>query len=1046
VPRLGSTAYSSSFNFSNANATYGQRFVMPSNGWVTRIGAYLRPDVAQSGRLALYGADEQRLAQSAVQTWSAPGEQYHDLSPRVAAKANTQLRVGFRYDGGDFRMLYRARGAGEFDGQYDNTTLGGDMVNPFVAEGTDLDRVYPAYVDYVDNEAPLAGAWEPPTPPNNSVGSLNPTFRGTTPHPAAEAGNDYTSEVHLQVWRTSDGAMAYDNLFATTQAEKDGFYFERSPVSLTGATTYRARFRHRDQFGAYSPFSPEIEFTTIQGPNPPALSAPGGKINAIGGYNYTAVYTHPDGLGANMAEVEVWNATGTTRIYPAPGAAPQQFALVAANGDTVSVPEWHADLAWATTYTWTMRVRDTANGFSPWAAKKSFKTDSPPARPALLSPVDNKTTQERVFTASLTDPDGDLIAAAQIEIVNATTGAIVPGYPTSMTVDAARGMATYTAPASGSGSLTLGTNYRWRARADDGLGPGYGEFSGYEYFRYAGVPIVGMLSPKRTRTNLTRQPSAEYDPATLSAYWTETARSATDRIDRVIDGDAAYGVASWEGVASAAGDNRYRTPLEDVDAGSAYLAKVWLKKKGGLSSTHFAVLCYDASGTLLGTVYPSSVALANGLDAPAVWTEFGGIIWPAGSANAPAFPPGTARVRIEITPSRSSGSSATVRFDAVSLEQVPTHPVADWSLLSSWYGYRDPDTETYGEGGSAWTGTVGDSAQTLAPVLSSPAAWVAISYSATLAKKDDRLLIEKWDGALGSYFPLHDTGFPVAGSGSARTLIPVPSGYVKNEGRYRIKVQARDTTDAVGETDWVEFDARYEGAPELNILVAQADGQKGTLRIDFEPPPLTPPEYAGIEVAREATDGSEPLEIFELLLDPSATSATYHFPRPGVEYRIRARVLKVVGSEIVEGRWANVLITLPDSGYNFVKDVDNPANLALAFRHTQNALTEPDRNASFAEMLAWGAPRSTHFPGEVRQKNGETAFLLFENAQEIQRVLREIERRRRPLCLVTRLPFPEKTFVSPGKIVQGMSGRIPSVSFEWTETLYEEDYYARGGA
>jgi len=1018
---------------------------MPVNGWITEVHVHANGSGATvNRRLGLWDKDRARIYNGPVVSMGSGANWRTDAGLSVRVAGGQDLWIGI-YGAGDFQVRVRD------DFPNEKREQGGQSgIPPTLAGTVEPDRVA-CYCDYVANFAPSVGTWRPEAP-SGIISSANPTFAGNTPHPAGDSAYDHTSEVHLQVWRASDGAMVYDSLFATTTSERDQGYFSRSASSLGltlgAATTYRAKFRHRDSWGVYpASFSSEIEFTTSDIPAPPSLTSPSGKINAISGHNYVFLYTHPNGLAANAKQIQVWNSTGSSLLFDSGTLA---ISPAAASGETISTPEFHADLAWGTAYKWRARARDTSNNWSQYSPFKDFNTNAAPNAPTPLSPIDNKTTLSRAFSAAATDPDGDAITAAEIEIVNVDTGAVVAGYPAAMTVSGGQSLA-YTAPASGTGSLTLNTNYKWRARATDGIASGYGAWSGYEFFRHADVPTVALLTPDPQRTNLTKQPSAEHDPATLSAYWTETARTANDFINRVADGDAAFGIAAWEGVASAGGDDRFREAgYEAVDATKPYVAKLWMKKKSGASAAHFALLCYDNENTLLGTVYPSSVRLANGADVPDVWTEFGGIVWPADSGNSPTFPTGTTKVRREVTPSRNS--AGVVRFDALTLEQVPALSASDFAGVRNWYGYGDPDEalgrDTPMTAGYAWADTPGDSASTLLHVLTSPAAYLAISYSSgsALAKKDDRTIIEEWDGQ--AYGPVLDTGFPVEGQGSARTLIPVPSGYLRNGGRYRIKVQARDTAEAVGESDWVEMDVRYDGPAEPNVLLSEADPSRAQLKVTISPWSGTAQEFAHLEVAREALDGSEPPETVERIPNPSATQILYRFPRSGAPYRLKARFVRVQGSTLVEGRWANVVFQMTYEKW-FLKAVDDPTLEVGAAIYSGDPVNVENTLPVAGSYRPLFSSTRVHYAGVGRDRSSTLVVRVFDDEPDRDQKVALMERitaERPTLCLLAQRP-PEKRFVFPTRVSR-LSAHVPEYAVytvDIEDTRYAEDVYAREG-
>lgn len=1131
------------------------------NCWITRIGMQVAGDGAPAeGRILAYSSSTlARVYQSTLQTFGT-AKTIKNVSP------STPLRWGQ----GDLWAGFWVRSGDAY--QYtvgDSNRKQGKIMQNVSSPPATISTTYGGYVgyevEYTPNLAPLKGVWT--SPADGSSSSIDPVFKGSTPHDAGDAVLDHTSEVHLQVWRGSDGAMVYDNLFATTQAEKDGDYFERTAsnlgLTLSEDTGYFAKYRFRDSWGVYAPFSDTITFTTGEAPAPPQPQAPSGKINALGGYTYDVLYTHPNGVDAGAWQVQVYSSTGSTLLYDS-----GEVAVTAADGSVLSMVEFHADLAWATAYKWRARAKDSGGTWSDYSAFADFKTDSPPSRPVLTQPINNQSVQDPTFTADLSDPDGDPIAAAQIEIMDVATNAIVlaapwaartayatnderrptaanahryhaqnagtsgpteptwptaagatvrdnaglaavarstayalgaavlkpggtsadaewyeatgitgtgttaataPVYPTtagatvvdgevtftcrktvvwqeagsdtvrSMAVNASGTQATY---APSAGNLPYG-DYKWRARADDGLGPGYGEWSGYEFFKYAQVPTATFLFP-RSRVNLVRDPSAEG----ISAYWTETARTATDYIDRASDGDAAYGVSSWQGVADGLGNSLLGEP-ETVEASRAYLFVADLKKISDAPDTepcasHLRLACYDGTGTFLGNIYPDSIQAANGADVPPAWTRYGGIVWPEGATESPALPAGTATIRPEWVPSTTA---SVVRADAFALEAVgragyPAHPNDD-----EWHGYADPSLF---KSSHTWSGVAHDSESNLLPVLTAPAPEVAITYSSAtgLAKQDDRLLIERLDGS--TWTRILDTGYPTAGSD--RTRIPVPGGYLKNEGRYRIKVMVRDTNDIAGETPWQQVDVRYDGPAEPLITVAQADSARAVLQGTFTPPNLTDVEFVAYEVLREAVDGSEPLEVVDVIPDPAATGFAYHFPASGKQYAISVRAVALVGSEQVEGRRSQAIMNVDYSGYYFVKDAEDPANLWVKYQVPRDTLRSLSVEPPETVYLPWGSRSPVVLTGEARPKEGALQIRLLgdldgDSLQSRWSKIRQMEDRRRTICLLSHHPVTEKTFArfSGAAEFTSHSPKLPAFSCGWREVDWPENYYDRTG-
>ncbi len=267
-----------------------------------------------------------------------------------------------------------------------------------------------------------APTWRIPPSPTGSNQPQTPTFSGTTAAFAASGTASPVASVHLLCTRTSDGVVVYDAIFDLTATEKSQGYFSRAPVTLDGNRIHTARFRNKNELGEWTPFSSVLTFTTAAGPNAPTLSSPSGKINSISGYNYQGTYNHSGGLSSNAIEVEVWDSKGLSRLY-----ASGTTAMTVAPGMAFSLAEFHTDLAWATKYSWRARFRDTSNNWGAWATRKSFNTNANPSIPTGLTPAQDQVVTMRDFSATVSDPDGDPVTAAEMELVRISTGAVVAG-------------------------------------------------------------------------------------------------------------------------------------------------------------------------------------------------------------------------------------------------------------------------------------------------------------------------------------------------------------------------------------------------------------------------------------------------------------------------------------------------------------------------------------------------------------------------------------------------------------------------------------------
>lgn len=1071
---MPSISYSGGVNFIEPdNRMVTNRDTMPVDGWITDMTFYLCAENSgetADGKLILYVGTALRFTSSVF------SQGYNSGIPVAKTASNINVRV----DAGQ-ELLWGmiGKGAGtdsnwkhpEDDASNGNSVLYKDngSFTPATVTGTwglRVDDSARGTLVYAENVAPSTGTWRYGTTPTGPINTTTPTFQGNMPH-GADAAYDETSSVQLQIVNTSDPSIIYyDTAFTPTSTENTQGYFSRAPVTLPSNTQCQARFRHADTFGDWSAWSTYTIFTTAAGPSSATSLAPNAKINAIAAYNYVSTPQHPNGTNVNTIQIRLHNATGAV-LYTS-----QELGITStAPGTAVTVSETlltgHPDLQWATHYGWSVRYKDTIGIWGSYSGIQSFWTNSAPQAPTNLDPAGGIGRNDRLFSATVNDPDGDPITSATIEIINASTGAMVTGYPAAMTVTG--NTLTYTAPASGTGSLVLGTAYRWRARASDGQPNSPGAYSEYADFSFVAGPTVTMLGPLPGRQNIIRQPSAEYDPTPLTVLWSETARDASNFIDRTPDLNAYAGAYVWQATTAAVGDNRFQSDYITVDATKPYVFFVRARGISGTSAAHFNVLCYNASNTLLGTLYPGTGTTgetpANAANVPAAWTRYGGIVWPI-AGSAPAFPAGTTKVRVQLTPSRSS--AAVVQFDAFSANQLPAIPLAAlWTAARDWYGYADGDTPEIGSGVDlyTWTSTPGDSISNIAPVLTNtatgtPAAAFSFDYASAgaLAKTDDKFTIERWDDARQQWVAHYSTNYATNGT---RETIPVPQQVLENETRYRVRVWAKDSAAGEGSSPWIEFDTAFTLVPELVITQATADASAGRFFIAWQDPGLTPSEFAGVELQRETKgleewEHPEPAEIVEVVTNPGITSAYYHFPRSRIDYYIRVRVVKNIGVEQVASRWKTIVMNVDYWPYSFLKDTDDPLAYYAAYDTEATNRQAIETEVPTASFLPWGADGYSHDVGLARLRSGAVSAEFYDDpqfeqsAEQRYEITRRLVGRRRPICIMDQVPDPEKVFV----MISGTDARnwrpggedgLKAITFPWQETRYTEDYYKRNG-
>lgn len=1031
-PDVGSNS-SSSPNFAASIVTH-----MPVDGWVNGYGVYISPHTGEAdmfARAAIYfGLNRRHMTGNILTTTNHEWIGTSNNGFMRCAKG-TQVNVGWWVPAHRNKRNRFTRTAGEQTRAHPNQSEPPDRIR----QSFNQTSRRAGWIFYTPNAEPLRGNWREPTP-QGTITTRTPTIAGTMPHPAADRDFDRTSAVGIQVLAASGGlVIGYE--FTPTQAELDLGIFRRELLgdALEFDTAYQIRFRHADTWGVYSPWSERRDFDLAGGPSQPALIQPAGKIDVLSGYDYSGTYDHNDGVNADRIEVVLYNAAGTTVI------SRQTFTRALAPGQIWTIEAWHADLSWGTDYSWSARARDTNGLWGPLAPRVAFRTNRFPLAPTNLTPSGDRTTGSRVFTMSVSDPDGDAITDAQMQLVDVATNTVVAGYPKAMTVSG--NTASLTVPA---GDLALGRSYRWRGRARDAIG--WGPWSAYVAFSFADVPEVELLVPASTpRMNLVADPSAE--PTTggtggegESGFWSTLFATENNYIERVSDGNAARGLWMWEAVCSASSTLSMRSEPIPVDLSVPYLLALEMMKVSGVSETTMRVLCYDGAGGFLGARRSESIRRVSADDLTGSWTVYGGVIHPstANVTNVNRWPAGTETVILEVRP--STNSAAVVRWDAWQFERLfDAGPATAEEAAAGWYGYFDGSTEALGDAGYLWAGEPNDSASIGMARMLQGNSRLRIGYSSPdgTAKAADRTILERYTE--GRWSLEAQSGW-ISGN-RAFTFIP---GVVANEARYGVTVEVRDANGIVGRSERVEFDTDLPGPPGLPIHFANGDAATGTITVGFQPPTIDQERFEAVEIAvQESTERGDPTgqrRTVAMVRDPQADAATFHFPVSGQHYNVMVRQVENDGARTLQSRWSVANTMVDYYPFAFLKDAIDPT-LRAAFVTTRESMPEPELAAAVARYEPWGLDRPTHWPGASRYATGELTMEMFEEegtdlppAEDRYRALREMEQRRATLCYMAQVPEPEVRFVALSGPVRVSRNNVmkKTLSLSWEETHFEE--------
>lgn len=878
----------------------------------------------------------------------------------------------------------------------------------------------------------------------NALEAANLTIRA-----AADDQYDYTTRIQLTIYDYTNPfapTTAYDQQFEPTDQEIAQGYFSRQAVNLTPGRTYYAYFRHMDYWGIWSPWSDAAGFTVEPAPDPPATAlSPVGKVASGIDFPYRATYTHPNNYQAIKVQVEIYNETGSVLLYASP-----EIAINAVNrGGSVQVNHSQVTatpLIAGRGYTFRMRIQDNAPTpkWGGWSTKFPFSINAVPYIPSNLSPSGARGTSQLTLIASVNDPDRDLIQQVKYELYQVSNGALIRSG--NMIVAADGRTATFDLRTVTPLPVTDNTAYMWRAQAYDGLQ--WSDWSGYAQFIYQQVPAITLVAPKWGGViNPIAQPSAEYDPAIVGAWWEDMNADGSNYINRVTDGDAAVGKSAWEAVTSGKVDFYRRSPLIQVDPTKPRALLAEFRTKIGTPKVLFRLACYDNSGTFLSYVVPSSDGALNSTQPTASFSRYGGIVGPNGNANfAKQYPANTASVRIEVYPSAVAGQAGTVRFDAFFFPEIPTASDANWLLVRGMYGYIDPDVPYYSQKSDrSWDGAIGNSQSRGAAIMDQPSSYFEFTYSspASRAKSDDRIELQKWSGK--EWGLVYSNVY--AGVGGNRTVIPLPTSAVTNEGRYRLRVFAKDSFGLEGVSEWVEFDVDYEGPNQLAILQASPDPASATITLNHVASDLDPLQFVRKEVQRIHPDGTI---IHYVDNDPTNTTFIDHFPESGTEYVYRIRQIQLLGTQQVEGRWSTVRASVDYFPVFFLKSVKDPERYRVSFYILWSAkpTSKPVRNVALYEV--WGSEVPKYALSPQNYEQGTLSMALFDSPEFTQgqdeklALMEEMLDDMGIMCLLTHKPT-KRRFV---QITEGPELSINDTEdyvlpIAWSEAFYLEDYYER---
>ncbi len=215
----------------------------------------------------------------------------------------------------------------------------------------------------------------------------------------------------------------------------------------------------------------------------------------------------------------------------------------------------------------------------------------PPTSPTDLSPGASAVfdaTAGKQFTATHNDPDGDAMAAYQIEVYNNTTGVLV--------TDTGWVTATQFAHTFAAATFANGTTYKWRARTKDSYGV-VGAWSDYVVFSCSAVPTCSVTSPTSGETKTTRTFTATHSYSSAGGY----AQASYQYVFKqggitVLDSGVISGIAtSYAAVLTNDGDFTVEVTVTDTNAQTSTSSAIAFSVSTVLPNAPTVTTAYNAT-------------------------------------------------------------------------------------------------------------------------------------------------------------------------------------------------------------------------------------------------------------------------------------------------------------------------------------------------------------------------------------------------------------------------------------------------------------------
>lgn len=395
--------------------------------------------------------------------------------------------------------------SGSYDLSGTPTTFSKSLTLP---SGYNADRLY----DWRARTKDSGGLWGPwsayqgfransppntPSAPTVDTDTLAPTIGGSfsDPDPGATL-----AAVQVEVERVSPAADMWVSAdIAKTAAPWTTVY---AGSVLAWGTAYRARYRTKDQYGAYSAWGAWRDFTPVQ-PVGPSNLTPRTESPRQSTLVPTLTVGHSSTFRNDEVEVYAANSLTSTKLWTKSWDA-VDYAAVATKARPYGTGGTAATaLAWGTTYYWRARIEDAAGVVSLWSNLVPFRTNAlPTASVVTVTNPDGTappepggvavvTAARPILVAPFEDPDleaGDTPGARVVEVRRKDTQAALAGYPVTVGLTPSHTLAT---------DLVLEVTYEARFGWRDAAGQPAGTYvyTAWRELRRSTAPTVALVAP-----------------------------------------------------------------------------------------------------------------------------------------------------------------------------------------------------------------------------------------------------------------------------------------------------------------------------------------------------------------------------------------------------------------------------------------------------------------------------------------------------------------------------------------------------------------------